>query len=504
MENDVLLRITALSDDGRGVARQDGKVYFVSGALPGQTVHARVERDRKRFAEARCTAVAEDMAERAEPLCPHFGECGGCPMQIMPYPYQLAVKEGIVRDALTRIGGAVSLPMHDIIASPKTAAFRNKMEFAFGTAADGRPIVGLRRRASREVFAVRQCAAMPEFAVTLAQAVCSIAREKGLSAYRWPEGDLRRTQAPCRTPRKGRGSFSRKAQARAFGSAERGQAADAGFLRFCVVRHAFDAEGKPGWWVQLVSSPADAASAEAVRGMGAEITARFPEVRGFVHDVRRSDDMLAQGEKRLCELGPCGAHMTGYADDLPLKLDIASFFQVNSETSRLLWHEVKKLSGLFDGTFSAPPVLWDLYCGSGAPGLLLAPKCASLLGVEYDAAAVRRAAENAEAAGLSNCRYVSGDASEVLTRLADAGRLPRPDIVLVDPPRAGMDPRVAEHILAAAPQRIVYVSCGPATLARDVRILCGGGYALTCVRPADMFPHTPHVETVALLSKTTA
>ena len=467
---ELLLTISGLTDDGRGVARHDGKVYFVAGALPEQQVAARVTREKKRFAEAETLRVLADMPDARPPLCPHAADCGGCPLQTMPYERQLAWKARLVRDAFGRIGGLAEAPVLGALPSPRLVAFRNKMEFAFGEGADGALTLGLRRRGSRAVLPVTDCALMPEGGMRLLAALRDAAAASGLAAQRFAEDG------------RGRGTV------RAAG----------GLWRFAVLRHAQDTGGGKGWWLQLVTGAADAAARRAVRQVGESLLARFPALKGVVHDVRLSDDMLAQGEKRALELGSCGADLVQELDGQPLRLDIGSFYQVNTEAAGLLCREAKNAAAL---RRASAPVLWDVYCGSGAPGLALAGDCALLLGVEYDAAAVRRAGENARALGHIHCRYEAGDAEAVLTRLAQAGRLPAPDVVLVDPPRAGMAAGVLRQVVQAAPARVVYISCNPATLARDAGLLCAEGYALRQVRPVDLFPHTPHVECVALLER---
>ncbi|MDD6181375.1 MAG: class I SAM-dependent RNA methyltransferase [Desulfovibrionaceae bacterium] len=474
-----LATITGLADDGRGVARLDGRVCFVSGALPGQTVAVRIVRDRKRFAEAACLRVIGDMPDAVAPLCPHEAECGGCPLQRMPYARQLEWKTRLVRDAFGRIGGLREAPVREALASPRLDGFRNKMEFAFGAGEDGKLVLGLRRRASRGIVDVTSCALLPEPGMDMLEAVRQLARASGLPPYAWPEG--------------GRGSRA-------------GSPAPGGVWRFAVLRQGRDAAGRPGWWLLLITSRVDTAARRTVRRLGEVLLERFPGMLlGVVHDIRDADDALAQGDRRVLELGPCGAVMRQDLDGLPLVLDAASFFQVNTEAASLLCREVVAAAALESG--SAPPrwrdasgpVLWDLYCGSGAPGLALAGRCSRVLGVEYDAAAVRRATDNARALGFAHCRYEAGDAEAVLKRLAGRGALPAPDVVLIDPPRAGMGAGVTAYVIGARPRRIVYVSCNPATLARDAGRLCAAGWRLRRVQPVDLFPHTPHVECVALL-----
>lgn len=496
------LVIHALSHDGRGIARTPEGVIFVEGALPGQMVRARLLRRKARFAEARCETVERPGPDERPALCPHQAECGGCPWQRLARPAQLDWKVRLLRDALQRIGKFAAPPPEDILFSPEESGFRNKMEFAFGDGPDGpdapdgtggpeRLCLGLRRRGGLSVLSVPSCRLLPPETLAIAATAERLARE--LAAR---DGSLCAYRPPLR---------------RQTGAARPG----AGFWRFLTLRRGLppdsalspqEALARPeDWraWAVCLTSPGNARQRAAVRALGEELLRRHPHLAGFVHEERGSDDALAQGEARIFALAADGREGAASALlRLPLggewfTLDAASFFQVNTAAAQLLAREAveRLLPAVFPGGPGEPAGrLLDLYCGVGAPGLLAGRHFAEVLGLEYDARAVNLARCNAAALG---CRgsWLAGDAGRLLER-----RRERPGhfaAALADPPRAGMDARTLDRLLALRPPHILYVSCNPATLARDGARLAQA-YALRALRPVDLFPHTPHLETVSL------
>lgn len=504
MTDEIVCRIDALSHDGRGLHRPEdgGPVIFVAGSLPGQTVRARITRRQKRFWEARRVAVVEDVA-LAPDICPHGDDCGGCPWQRLPYDAQLRWKGQLVRDALERIGGLgrdTALPLRPALGSPQRTAFRNKMEFAFGPAADGGLCLGLRRRGGLEVGPVPGCALLPGEGPALVRACADMAARSGLPAYVPPRSAAE--EGRLRPVRKGQARRPRR---------ERPVPQDHGFWRFLVVRYGWPepatdlpaSDQAPGrrWWLTCVTSPGDTARRRLVARMGEEVLAAFPCVQAFVHEERTSPDALVAGERRVLCLD---ARATGHPGQEPLLhlplggrwfgLDPASFFQVNSRAAEILAATALEL--LAPAREDRPRRLLDVYCGAGAPGLLAAGHFDEVLGMEYDRRAVCLAERNARRFGFDHCRYEAGDAARLLTALARDHGPGWWDHVLVDPPRGGVAPEALEALLRLAPERLVYISCNPATLARDARVL-SGDYELSQVTPLDLFPHSPHVESVS-------
>ncbi len=550
--NDIItLHIESLTHDGRGLARAHGEtlsasapaaggrasgrarnrgtVIFVTGGLPGQTVRARVVRRKASFCEAEALEILQEAPRAVPPICAHHGECGGCPLQTMPYDTQLQWKRRIALDAMIRIGGLdaelVESLFTTVLPSPAIEQYRNKMELAFagsGTQAD--PLVlGLRRRNGRGVVAVPQCALLPMTARDIVRMAAELAGQSGLPAHT-PRDQARYRQSPQEgaarhgnansnikgnTKGKQASRANRRAPensiAAAFMAAEAAQAN--GFWRFLVLRRGLAADLRtPGWWALCITSPGSSEDHKTVRAMGQKLLQAFPDLAGFIHEERASDDALAQGQKRIASLDRSGEHNPAAARFwLPLgerhfALDAASFFQVNTAAAQTLGATAADM--LKRHVSQESPALLDLYCGVGAPGLLMAEHCGRLLGLEQDARAVSLAQANAAAMGFSHCSYVAGDAAQRLDKLAPTHEnywhpTETWDAVVVDPPRAGLAPRALNALLRLNAHTLLYVSCNPATLARDAARL-RGTYRLVEMAAVDLFPHTPHVECLTL------
>lgn len=505
----LLLVIEALAHDGRGIARTPNGVVFVSDGLPGQTVRARLLRRKADFAEACRVELVQPGPDDRAPLCPHQAQCGGCPWQCLARPAQLRWKEQLLRDALRRIGRLPDPPLLPMLADVRETYFRNKMEFAFGMAPaaesgsrqrSGRLRLGLRQRGGLAVLSVPECRLLPPETLALVRAAEELARE--LSSA---DPSLIAHVPASRPSRNGQDRTRRTA--------------GKGFWRFLTLRRGIVPHGdrtpqevldRPqDWraWAVCLTSPGDARQRRIVRTLGERLLAGHPHLAGFIHEERRRDDALAQGERRVFSLDARGKEGEEAALlRLPLggqwfTLDAASFFQVNTDAAQLLAREVtaQLLPALHEngaGGHGSPAAdgLLDLYCGVGAPGLLLGRYAGDICGLEYDARAVRLARRNAAALG---CRgvWLAGDAGK---RLADrADRPGRFAAALADPPRAGMDAAVREGLLRLRPRHILLVSCNPATLARDAAHMAQS-YELLGIRPVDLFPHTPHLESVSL------
>ena len=488
------LALDGLSHDGRGIGHlprpepPDGRgiAVFVAGGLPGQFVRCRVLRRKPRFLEAGLVEVLRGAPEESPPLCPHHAAgdaraCGGCPLQTMPYGRQLEWKARLARDALTRIGGLdaglLGTAWEGTLPSPALDGFRNRMTFAFGPAAGGL-ILGQRSRGGADVVPTPDCALLPPGGRELLAEVQEAAAASGLAAWR--------------------------ASGRRGGKSSGGR----GFWRFLTLRQGrMPGMETPRWWAVCLTSPGNRAERAAVRALGERLLGLggASSLGGFIHEERRQDDALAIGERRILCMDCQGAENPDAAIlCLPLggrsfALDAASFFQVNTGAAALLAHAVQKMAP------ASGHGLLDLYCGVGAPGQLLAPRFETVLGLEADNRAVALARRNAVEAGLPGCRYVAGDAGELLQQLAAGGpppgmpaaKLPRWDTVLLDPPRAGLAPGAVESLLRMAPVQLVYVSCNPATLARDAARL-SAAYTLERLTAVDLFPHTPHLECCSL------
>lgn len=464
------LDVHALSHDGRAVGRvlidgaenARGQVVFVQGALPGQRVRVRLIAVKKNFAEGQLVSVLTPAPDAQAPFCPHAADCGGCPLQEMPYSSQLYWKQRILTDALNRIGKLQDITVRDILPSPQEWGYRNKMEFAFGSDVQGNVFLGLRQRGTHDIVDVTHCKLMPPAAMKVLAHVRELAQKSNLDVW---------------------------------DAAEEGS----GFWRFIVLRMPQSLPPAPAstdtatpsaagqCLVYCITSRGTAKEQLIVKDLGHELMTALPEVTGFVHEVRDSCDNIPMGEKSLLRLGE--DVLTEYLGGHSYEVGAKSFFQVNTGAAEHLCAAVTEGAAL-----TGTEILWDVYCGVGAPGLTIAGTASRVYGIETSSQAVDMARKNASTAGYEHCAYAVGEAHILLRRLAG------PHIVLVDPPRAGLHGDVVKELLRARPKRIVYVSCNPATLARDAALLVQQGYTVGMVQPVDLFPHTPHVECVLVLN----
>lgn len=424
-----------------------GLAVFVERGLPGQRVRARLEKRAKRHAVARLLEVLRPGEGQIPPPCPHFGECGGCMWQHLEYARQLEWKRRFLAEALHRIGGIRDCVVQATAPSPEEYGYRNKMEFAFsGQGAELR--LGLRPRKGSAVLDTPGCLLMRAPAMEVVAAVRDACADAGLAAWNPDTGE--------------------------------------GFLRHFVLRHA-DSQGRE-LLGQLITADVPALK-DAARQVCDALLAATPSLRGVAHSVRRSPTPIALGQRTPHVSGRDTCRFTIHG--LTLEAGVNTFFQTNTGSAAALFTLVRDMARPVAGE-----LLWDVYCGVGGLGLYLAREAGGdcqIRGFEFSQEAVAWAQTNAQTNGLANCRFISGDVSHTLPR--ERGR---PDLVILDPPRAGLDPGLIRHLLERRPGRMIYVSCDPATQARDLKLLLPD-YALVEARPLDMFPQTPHVESVALL-----
>ncbi len=433
------LRVDALAFGGNGVARLDGYVVFVRGAVPGDRVRAVVTKRKRAYAEAGAVEVLEPSPERVEPAADH----PGAPWQVLPYERQLAVKEGQVDEALRRLGGLEGYALETIVPAAERWRYRNKVEFSFGTDAGGRVVAGFHAPGTwDEIVGIEDCLLISERANGALREVVAWAREQGLRPY-----DRR---------------------------------AGTGVLRNLVVREGVRTGELQ---VRLVVAPGELdepSLADAVTCDGLFVT----RTDALAETTQGGRTRRVAGAPKLHE------ELAG----LRFAVSPEAFFQTNTVMADRLDALAAELAAL-----EGWERVFDLFCGIGTLGLSLAARAGEVWGVEVVEPAVADAIANARANAIENARFFAGDVRLALRDLVEqAGR---PDVVVVDPPRAGLSQKVVRRILEAAPRRIVYVSCNPTTLAPNAAQLGAGGYALRRVRPVDMFPQTPHVECVALLER---
>ena len=459
------LRVESIAHGGAGVARDDGFVVFVEGGYPGDVVRAEVIKSKRDFANARTVELLEPSADRVPVRCEHEGGgCPGSPWQAMRYDAQLTRKHELLDDALRRLGRLDDFALESIVAAEETWRYRNKMEYSFGPSEElpsgGKPpdgfragrglVLGFHARGRWDtVEGVRDCMLATERSNAVRNQIREWCRAEGLGAY-----DRR---------------------------------AGRGFLRNLVVR-----EGRRTGMLQvrLVTSDGsfrDEAFAEFVRD-------RFPDTSVLWSRTTEGAEVSYGGNTSLLAGdGELDEELSG----LRFRISPEAFFQTNTEMAERL----HSLAADYAGLRGAERV-YDLYCGIGTLSLVLSLRAGEVWGVDVVEQAIADAIGNAKLNEVDNAHFFAGDVRDAIRPLAE--RAPRPDVVVVDPPRAGLSQKIVRRLLELHPNRVVYVSCNPTTLAPNARQIVDAGYRLVKVRGVDMFPHTPHLECVALLERSGA
>jgi len=451
----VSLTIDDLAFGGEGVGRVDGYVVFVPGGVPGDKVRVRLDQARSRFGRGAIESVEEPSPHRVPAPCPYFGRCGGCRLQHVDYPAQLAFKTKQVTDVLERLGDVSGFELRPIIGAPDIYGYRNKMEFTVtrgsraGSATEDTIIVGLHETARYDaVLDIERCLLQSSAMNALLHETRRFAVEEKLSAYDQQSGE--------------------------------------GLLRFLMLR-----EGRRTGEA-MANVVTSAPTVSELAPLADRLRARVPGTSSVVMNVNPTKSSVASGvEEHL--LGGRD-HVREQLGGLTFQISANSFFQTNTVQAERLFEVVLEGAELDGGE-----TVLDLYAGTGAISLLLARRCRRVYGIEVAQAAVDDAGVNAAINGIDNCTFIAGEVRFALPTLIAQGI--RAEVVVADPPRAGFHPKALRALIQLAPSRIVYVSCNPATLARDVGDLVRGGYRPTWVQPVDMFPHTPHIEAVARLDR---
>ena len=435
------LRIDRLAHGGAGVARSDGYVVFVRGAVPGDLVRARITRSKRSFGDADMVELVEASPERVEPRAPH----PGAPWQVLPYERQLEEKQLQVADALARIGRFEAPPVEPIVPAVEEFNYRNKLEYSFGEDEEsGELALGFHRPGRFDLIDdVERDILASERVGELREAVKAWCRDQGLSAW-----DRRGQQ---------------------------------GLLRNLVAR-----EGRRTGQLQarIVTSPGSSFDVDALAAAVPADSFLWTRAAGVAETTRDGDTQIVKGSAVLEE------ELSG----LRFRISPDAFFQTNTEMAERLYGNAVELAGL-----SGREKVLDLFCGIGTIALVLALDAGEVWGVEIVEEAVADAIENARLNGIDNTNFFAGDVRLAMRPLLEQSG--SPDVVVVDPPRAGLSQKVVRRVLEAEARKIVYVSCNPTTLAPNARQLADAGYELKTVRPVDMFPQTPHIECVALLER---
>jgi 23S rRNA (uracil1939-C5)-methyltransferase len=441
------LAIDDLAFGGEGVGRLDGYVVFVREGLPGDRLHVRVTETRARYARGVIEAVVTPSVDRVSVPCPYFGRCGGCRLQHLAYTAQLRFKAKQVRDCLERLGGlAAGLEIRPIVPAAEPYGYRNKMEFTVAGETGG-PVVGLHETERYDsVLDIERCLLQTDTMNALLDEVRRQARERRLAVW--------------------------------------DPATEQGLLRFVTLR-----EGRRTGQA-MVNIVAASPDVEALGSIAEAVHARVPATVSVVVNVNAKKASVAVGTEEHVLLGR--DHIVEALGGVNFQVSANSFFQTNTGQAERLFALVADACAL-----TGRETVFDLYSGTGAISLLLARHCRQVYGIELAPAAVDDAVRNARANGIGNAAFFAGEVRHVLPDLVRQGVTA--DLAVADPPRAGFHPKALAALVALAPPRIVYVSCNPATLARDLGDLVRAGYRVEWVQPVDMFPQTPHIEAVARL-----
>jgi len=451
--------ITDIGAEGNAIARVDNQVVFVPMLIPGDIVDIRIRKKRKKYMEGSVVRFHEYSSDRIKPVCRHFGVCGGCRWQHLPYNLQLYYKEKQVKDNLARIGKVIQPEINPIIGSQDIYKYRNKLEYTFSDKrwltreeinsdsffeqedALGFHIPGL----FDKVLDIQECHLQPEPSNAIRDATRRYAHKNGLRFF-----NLRQ---------------------------------QTGFLRNLVIRNSGD-----GKVLVIVVFFHD--EPERRNGLLDHLSTEFPQISSlfYIINSKRNDSLSDQ----IPVLYKGEDHLTETMDGLRFRIGAKSFYQTNTGQALRLYRIVKDLAGL-----TGREIVYDLYTGTGTIANFIASQASKVIGIEYVEDAVADAVANSEMNKVTNTEFISGDIREVLSEQFIAAN-GYPDVIITDPPRAGMHEDVVKAIIKASPGKIIYVSCNPSTQARDI-LLLSEKYEVKTIQPVDMFPHTHHVENIILL-----
>lgn len=453
------VKIEAVAAEGKSLAHVDGTVVFVEFAVPGDIVNVKVTKKKKNYMEGFILEIVKPSEDRLQPFCEHFGICGGCRWQPLPYDMQLKAKQQQVWDQLVRIGHLEIPDISPILPSDKTKYYRNKLEFTFSNkrwiynnedpdSLTDEERLGLGFHVGKffdKVLDIKHCSLQPDPSNEIRLFIREYAVTHNLEFYNIRE--------------------------------------NTGFLRNIIVRN-----NQVGDVMLTVCFAYD--DQDKIVPMLDAIAAEFPQIKSLHYVINEKlndsisdlDCILYKGDDAIWET----------MGKLKFKIGPKSFYQTNSEQAYKLYSVAKEFAAL-----TGNEVVYDLYTGTGTIAQFISDKASKVIGIEYVKEAIEDARINAEANGITNCTFFDGDMKDILTAdfIKEHGK---PEVMIIDPPRAGMHPDVVKVIMEAAPERIVYVSCNPASQARDLAMM-SPMYEITAVQPVDMFPHTMHVENVCAL-----
>ena len=463
-KRDILdLQIADLSFHGKGIAKLDTYTIFVDDGIPGQIVKAKIKRAKKSYAEAYILEIVERSDFEIDPPCNYHDHCGGCKHQNIPYDIQLKFFHQQITDLYKRLGGFEDVVVNEVMGAKDIYNYRNKMEFSFsphrwmtGKFEEDKPkdfALGLRAPGNYwKSIDINECLIAPKESKMIMHLVRDFAYKNNLSLYDQHE--------------------------------------HVGLLRHLMIRKGVNTDQL---MVNIVTSKN---KPEIFQPLAEQIVEEFPNITSIMHTVatNKSGTTIPEVQNVL--------HGRDFIEDklgdLTYRISAASFFQTNTEMAKVLYNEIRKTANI-----QKDENVWDLYCGTGSIGLFVAPDAKTVTGIEIIKDAVHDAVNNAKNNNINNVEFLHGNLDNLFEKQPKlATQLPKPDVLIVDPPRSGLHPKLVNQIIDLNPHRIIYVSCNPATQVRDLKLLNeNAGYKIDSVQPVDMFPHTPHIEVVTGLSK---
>ncbi len=454
------LSIEAVGSEGEGIVHANGYTFFVKDTVPGDKIKARITKVGKSFGYAKCESIIEPSADRIEPVCPISRRCGGCQFQHLSYEAELSFKQDKVFNCIKRIGGFSDeeIPMREIIGCEEVLHYRNKAQFPVGTDREGNIVTGFYANRSHEIIDTLKCYIQAEECEIIVGVLRAFMEKYKVSAY----------------------------EEKGVAGGKNGKAS--GLVRHIMIRKGF-ATGELGVCV-VINGNRLPHSEHFIRMLLESFEGRKDaRIASICININKKDTNVIFGDIFNCIYGE--PYITDFIEDIRFKISPPSFYQVNPAQTGKLYNVALEFANL-----TGKETVWDLYCGIGTISLFLARNAGKVYGVEIVEAAVENAKENAAVNNIENVFFTAGKAEE------EAEKLPKPDVIVIDPPRKGCDERLLGTIIRHSPERVVYVSCDPATLARDLKVLCKeGGYRLSCVQAVDQFPRGVHVETVVLMSR---
>ncbi len=441
------IEITGLTHEGQGVGKLDGFAVFVDGALMGEIVDVKIIKQTKSYAVGSVVRFQKTSEKRIEPFCPAFDKCGGCSVQHMSYDAQLEFKTDTVRQNLRRIGGLDNVQVNNAIGMEHPFHYRNKVQYPVGNCGSD-VVVGFYERGSHNIVESKECNIQPPESNEIRDIIRDFFKANGITIYNEKTGK--------------------------------------GFLRHVMVRKGFKTNEL---MVVLVVNGKKVPKADQLVKL---LCDRYENIKSIIVNINTRNTNIILGDKNTCIYGQ--GYISDYIGKYKFNISPLSFFQVNPVQTEVLYNKALEYAGL-----TGNETVFDLYCGIGTISLFLSEKAKKVIGVEVVPDAIADAKKNAQLNGIENVEFLVGEAETVIPKLYEEGA--RADVVVVDPPRKGCEESLLKTLVDMQPQRIVYVSCNPSTLARDVKFLCENGFEVKYVQPVDMFPWSGHVEATILMTR---